>query len=350
MGRGRRAVRPGGGVAELLEVRGVRKHFPIRSGLFSRVTGSVKAVDGVDLKVPAGRTLGLVGESGCGKTTLSRCILRLIEPTAGEVLYEGRDLLKLNARAMRAARRHVQIIFQDPYTSLNPRMSVGSIVGEPLSIHKIARGAERRKMVADLLATVGLEPTAMSKYPHEFSGGQRQRIGIARALALKPSFIVADEPVSSLDVSIQAQILNLMIDLQEQRGIAYLFIAHDLRVVEKLADNVAVMYLGRIVEQAPTSTLFAAPLHPYTQALLEAIPTVDPATRRQRLVVPGDLPSPAAPPPGCHFHPRCPVAVDACRQIEPPLLTIAPGHQVACHLVKPEQAQTPSPAASGSRA
>jgi oligopeptide/dipeptide ABC transporter ATP-binding protein len=325
----------------LLEVRGLKKHFPIHSGIFGRVTGHVRAVDGVDLTLEAGRTLALVGESGSGKTTLGRCVLRLIEPTAGTVAFEGRNVLEYDARTMRAARRQMQIIFQDPYSSLNPRMKVATIVGEPFAIHKLARGAERREKVAGLLRTVGLDVAAMDKYPHEFSGGQRQRIGIARALALAPKLIVADEPVSALDVSIQAQILNLMVDLQAQLGVAYLFIAHDLRIVEHISDTVAVMYLGRIVEVAPTRALFAAPAHPYTQALLAAIPVIDPRTRRRRVIVPGDMPSPAAPPPGCRFHTRCPVVIERCRTEEPPLLGIGgaqgvgAGHLAACHLVGP---------------
>lgn len=327
----------GGGtmMPNLLEVTGLRKHYPIRGGFFGRVTGQVRAVDGVDLTLAAGRTLGLVGESGSGKTTLGRCVLRLIEPTAGSVAFEGLDVLKFNARAMRAARRQMQIVFQDPYSSLNPRMTVGSIVGEPFAIHKLARGQQRKDQVAELLGRVGIEPAAMKKYPHEFSGGQRQRIGIARALALKPKMIVADEPVSALDVSIQAQILNLLVDLQKQFQMAYLFIAHDLRIVEHISDTVAVMYLGRIVEYATTAALFSSPAHPYTRALMDAIPVIDPATRRTRVIVPGDIPSPAAPPPGCHFHPRCPVAVDMCRTMEPPLIDIGGGHLAACHLATP---------------
>ncbi len=321
---------------DLLEVRGLKKHFPIRGGLFGRVTGHVRAVDGVDLTLPPGRTLALVGESGSGKTTLGRCVLRLIEPTEGAVVFEGRDVLAFDSRTLRAARRQMQIIFQDPYSSLNPRMTVSAIVGEPFAIHRIARGRRRAEMVSELLATVGLDASALPKYPHEFSGGQRQRIGIARALALKPRFIVADEPVSSLDVSIQAQILNLMVDLQQRFGMAYLFIAHDLRIVEHLSDAVAVMYLGRIVEQAPTRRLFEGPRHPYTQALLAAVPTLDPATRRRRVIVPGDMPSPASPPPGCRFHTRCPVVEDICRTVEPPLVDVGGGHIAACHLVKPE--------------
>jgi len=323
------------GTGRLLDVRGLTKHYPIRRGLFGRVTGQVRAVDGVDLWVEAGATLGLVGESGSGKTTLGRCVLRLVEPTSGSVLFEGTDVLALDARRMRAMRRHMQIIFQDPYSSLNPRMTVGTIVGEPFAIHGLARGEERRRAVAGLLETVGLDASAMKKYPHEFSGGQRQRIGIARALALKPRLIVADEPISALDVSIQAQILNLLVDLQDRFGIAYLFIAHDLRVVEHVTDRTAVMYLGRIVEYAATAELFATPRHPYTQALLAAIPSIDPETRRTRLIVPGDIPSPAAPPPGCRFHTRCPVAIDDCRRVEPPLVDIGGGHLASCHLVPP---------------
>ncbi len=330
---------------ELLEVRGLKKHFPIRGGVFGRVTGHVRAVDGIDLSLAAGKTLGLVGESGSGKTTLGRCVLRLVQPSDGSVLFEGRDILDLNARDLRAARRHMQIIFQDPYSSLNPRMTVGAIVGEPFAIHKLARGQERSRRVAELLGTVGLDASAAARYPHEFSGGQRQRIGIARALALNPHLIVADEPVSALDVSIQAQILNLMVDLQKQFGMAYLFIAHDLRIVEHITDHVAVMYLGKIVEQGPTRVLFAAPSHPYTQALLASIPVIDPETRRRRMIVPGDVPSAASPPPGCRFHTRCPVVVDVCRSEEPPLIDIGGGHLAACHLVQPGSPPPRMPAA-----
>jgi len=319
----------------LLEVRGLRKHFPIRRGIFSRVSGWVRAVDGVDLTVREGETLGLVGESGSGKTTTGRCILRLIEPTAGSVRFDGADLLSLSPSEMRRMRRQLQVIFQDPYSSLNPRMMVGSIVGEPLAIHRIARGAERRDRVAELLRRVGLDPSAMKRYPHEFSGGQRQRIGIARALALRPKLIICDEPVSALDVSIQAQVVNLLMDLQEEFSLTYLFIAHDLSVVEHISDRVAVMYLGKIVEVADAETLYRQPKHPYTQALLSAIPVPDPEARPRRILLKGDLPSPAAPPPGCAFHTRCPVAIDICPKVEPPLLDLGEGHQASCHLAQP---------------
>ncbi len=320
--------------APLLEVRGLAKHFPIRRGLFTRVSGWVRAVDGVSLEIGPGETLALVGESGSGKTTTGRCILRLMEPTSGEVRFGGVDLLSLAPRDMRRMRRQIQVIFQDPYASLNPRMRVGTIVREPLDIHRIGAGRrERDAMVAGLLGRVGLDPTAMRRYPHEFSGGQRQRIGVARALALRPRLIVADEPVSALDVSVQAQVVNLLIDLQEEFGVAYLFIAHDLAVVERLADRVAVMYLGKLAEVAPTGEIFKNPLHPYTKALLQAIPVPDPARARERTVIRGDLPSPADPPPGCRFHTRCPVAVEICRRVEPPLVEVAPGHRAACHLV-----------------
>jgi oligopeptide/dipeptide ABC transporter ATP-binding protein len=325
---------PASAVAPLLEVRGLVKHFPIRRGLFARVSGWVRAVDGVSLEIGPGETLALVGESGSGKTTTGRCILRLMEPTSGEVRFGGVDLLSLAPRDMRRMRRQIQVIFQDPYASLNPRMRVGTIVREPLDIHRIGAGRrERDAMVEELLGRVGLDPSAMRRYPHEFSGGQRQRIGVARALALRPRLIVADEPVSALDVSVQAQVVNLLIDLQEEFGIAYLFIAHDLAVVERLADRVAVMYLGKLAEVAPAGEIFKNPLHPYTRALLQAIPIPDPGRARERTVIRGDLPSPADPPPGCRFHTRCPVAIDVCRRVEPPLVEVAPGHRAACHLV-----------------
>ena len=317
----------------LLEVRGLQKHFPIRRGVFSRVSGWLRAVDGVDLTIREGETLGLVGESGSGKTTTGRCILRLIEPTAGSVRFQGVDLLSLSSSGMRKMRRELQVIFQDPYGSLNPRMKVGSIVGEPLAIHRIARGSEREERVAELLRRVGLDPSMMRRYPHEFSGGQRQRIGIARALALKPKLIICDEPVSALDVSIQAQVVNLLMDLQEEFSLTYLFIAHDLSIVEHISDRVAVMYLGKIVEMADAETLYREPKHPYTQALLSAIPVPDPEARARRILLKGDLPSPASPPPGCSFHTRCPVAIDICSRVEPPLLAVGGGHLASCHLV-----------------
>ncbi len=320
-------------VAPLLEVRDLTKRFPIRRGLFSRVSGYVRAVDGVSLNVAPGETLALVGESGSGKTTTGRCILRLMEPTSGSVRFDGVDLLALRPTEMRRMRRQIQVIFQDPYGSLNPRMKVGTIVREPLEIHRIGGSRkERDAMVAGLLERVGLDPAMMRRYPHEFSGGQRQRIGVARALALKPRLIIADEPVSALDVSVQAQVINLLIDLQEEYRVAYLFIAHDLALVERIADRVAVMYLGKIVEAAPTAEIFRNPIHPYTRALLQAIPVADPERVRERVVISGDLPSPADPPPGCRFHTRCPVAVEACPRVEPPLVEVAPGHWAACHL------------------
>ena len=294
--------------APVIEVRDLRTHFPIRRGVFSRTVGQVKAVDGVSFDVREGKTLGLVGESGCGKTTVGRTILRLIPHTSGEVRYRGRDLLALGGRELRGLRRHMQIIFQDPVSSLNPRMTVGNIIGEPIQVHGIARGRARDEMVAGLLERVGLDPSYAARYPHEFSGGQRQRIGIARALALNPDFIVCDEPVSALDVSIQSQILNLLDDLQRERRIAYLFIAHNLAVVEHFSDEVAVMYLGRIVERAGADDLYANPKHPYTMSLLSAIPEADPRPKRVRIVLPGEVPSPSNPPTGCPFHPRCPLA------------------------------------------
>jgi oligopeptide/dipeptide ABC transporter ATP-binding protein len=317
----------------LLEVADLRKYFPIRRGIFSSVSSWVRAVDGVSLRIGAGETLALVGESGSGKTTTGRCILRLLEPTSGAVRFDGIDLLSLPPRAMRRMRRQIQVVFQDPYASLNPRMRVRTIVREPLDIHGIGGNRrERDEMVAALLRRVGLDPGMGDRYPHEFSGGQRQRIGVARALALKPRLIIADEPVSALDVSVQAQVINLLIDLQEEFKIAYLFIAHDLAVVERIADRVAVMYLGQIVEEAPRGEIFKNPLHPYTRALLQAIPIPDPARARERQVLRGDPPSPAQPPPGCRFHTRCPSAVAECPRVEPPLLEVGRGHWVACHL------------------
>jgi oligopeptide transport system ATP-binding protein len=318
----------------LLEVRNLKKYFPVGGGLFSTRKGEVRAVDGVNLTVEEGETLGIVGESGCGKSTLGRTILRLIEPTAGEVRFEGKDLMKLSARDLRRMRREMQIIFQDPYASLNPRMRVGEIVGEGLEIHKLARGRQKRERVMELLHQVGLRPDHYDRYPHEFSGGQRQRIGIARALAVNPRFIVADEPVSSLDVSIQAQIINLMQELQQKMHLTYFFISHDLRVVEHLSHRVAIMYLGKIVEIAPSETIYRDAKHPYTRALLSAVPLPDPEHKKERIMLQGDVPSPVNPPPGCSFHPRCAYREDICDKVEPELES-ADGHGVSCHVFGP---------------
>jgi len=316
---------------KLVEVENLKTHFPIRKGLFSKTVGHVKAVDGVSFKIPAGKTLGLVGESGCGKTTLGRTILRLIPHSDGAVRFDGVDVFTQPAKAMRNLQRDMQIIFQDPYGSLNPRMTVGNIVGESLTAHKVTTGRGRRKKVAELLDKVGLSQHHAGRYPHEFSGGQRQRIGIARALALEPRFIVCDEPVSALDVSIQSQIINLLEELQGQYGLTYLFIAHDLAVVEHISDYVAVMYLGRVVEYASRDELFANPTHPYTKALISAIPKPDPSKRSQRIVLSGQVPSPSNPPSGCHFHPRCPLAEERCRSQQQKLqLTGGGEHEIAC--------------------
>jgi oligopeptide transport system ATP-binding protein len=320
----------------LLTVKGLHKYFPIRAGLFSKHVADVRAVDGVDFAVCAGETLGLVGESGSGKTTIGRAILRLIPATKGEIVFDGRSVLGLGRRALRALRKEMQIIFQDPYASLNPRMTVGAILREPLAIHRIAKGRAADERVAELLRMVGLAPYHANRYPHEFSGGQRQRIGIARALAVGPKFIVADEPVSALDVSIQAQVINLLEDLQAQLGLTYLFIAHDLSVVRHIATRVAVMYVGKIVEIGSRDDLYSRPLHPYTQALLSAIPVPDPAAerRRTRIILSGDVPSPVNPPSGCRFHTRCPIAFERCSREEPVLRDYGGEHYAACHWVE----------------
>ncbi|WP_374447758.1 ABC transporter ATP-binding protein [Stella sp.] len=330
----------------LLEVEGLAKHFPVRRGLLQRVQGHVKAVDGVSFRLAAGETLAVVGESGCGKSTLGRLVLRLIEPTAGAVRWRGEDIFGLPPARMRALRREMQIVFQDPYASLNPRLTVGQMLAEPLMLHGIARGAAAAARVTELLALVGLAPEHARRYPHEFSGGQRQRIGIARALAAGPRLLVGDEPVSALDVSIRAQVVNLLQDLQRRLGLAYLFVSHDLGVVRHIADRVAVMYLGRIVETAPKAALYAGPRHPYTAALLAAIPVADPRLKRDRPILEGDVPSPMAPPPGCRFHTRCAHAVDRCRSEVPPLDQDGDGHAVACWRWR-ELAPLPSAAAEG---
>jgi len=317
----------------LLRVENLVKHFPVKGGLFARTVDKVHAVDGVSFEVEAGETLGLVGESGCGKSTTGRCILRLIEPTSGEVWFDGKNVTALEAEPLRAMCREMQIIFQDPYASLNPRMTVGAIVGEALVIHRLAKTQrEFEQRVAQLLETVGLHPQHMRRYPHEFSGGQRQRIGIARALAVSPRLIVCDEPVSALDVSIQAQVINLLEDLQDTFRLTYVFIAHDLSVVEHISTRIAVMYLGRIVEVAPARELYTSPRHPYTEALLSAVPIPDPAVKRKRVVLQGDVPNPIRPPAGCHFHPRCPHVMERCRVETPLLREIGPGRKAACHL------------------
>ncbi|MBI3853874.1 MAG: dipeptide ABC transporter ATP-binding protein [Verrucomicrobia bacterium] len=347
-------------MSALLEVQNLKVHFPVKHGVFSRVRAHVKAVDDVSFSVAPGETLGLVGESGCGKTTLGRAIVRLVEPTAGSVLFEGEDLARMSGATLRARRRKLQMIFQDPYGSLNPRMTIEDVIGEALDIHGLAHSesrkqkaesrnsqslltsaatrpekkSARRARVAELLAAVGLDVAYAQRYPHEFSGGQRQRIGIARALAVEPKLIVCDEPVSALDVSVQAQIINLLQDLQQERGIAYLFIAHDLAVVEHISQRVMVMYLGKVVELAEAKTLLRAPKHPYTQALISAVPEVDPDTKRKRIVLAGDVPSPIHPPPGCPFHPRCPIAEARCQTEVPGLREVTAGHWVSCHLAK----------------
>jgi len=318
----------------LVEVKNLVKYFPVRSGLLQRVQGWVKAVDDVSFTIYRGETLGLVGESGCGKTTLGRAILRLIEPTRGQVWFDGKDILVLGRRQFKRIQRDMQIIFQDPFTSLDPRMPIGQSVGEGLAIHRVGDQRARHDRVQQALAKVGLYPEHARRYPHEFSGGQRQRIGVARALVMQPKFIVCDEPVSALDVSIQSQVLNLLRDLQAEFNLTYLFVAHNLSVVEHISDRVAVMYLGKIVELAEREELFSNPLHPYTHALMSAIPVPNPSMRRDRIILKGDVPSPLNPPPGCRFHPRCPIAVDICSKVEPEFKEIKKGHWAACHLAE----------------
>ena len=317
----------------LLNVKNLVKHFPIKGGLLGKTVGAVKAVDGVSFFIREGETLGMVGESGCGKSTTGRVVLRLLEATSGEVWFEDKNVLTLSKEAMRAQRRKMQIIFQDPYASLNPRMTIGSIIGEAMEIHGIAKGKDKEEKVMSLLETVGLGAHHMNRYPHEFSGGQRQRIGVARALAVDPKLVICDEPVSALDVSIQAQVINLMQDLQEQFGLTYLFIAHDLSVVKHISDRVAVMYLGKIVELAEKDELYRNPQHPYTQALLSAIPIPDPVTKRERIILEGDVPSPVNPPKGCHFHTRCKYAMPICKESDPEFKDYGSEHFVACHLL-----------------
>ncbi len=322
---------------KLLEIKNLKKYFPVKEGVFRKTVAHVKAVDDISFFIKRGETLGLVGESGCGKSTAGRTILRLLEATEGEIWFEGKNLLDLDKKELREMRKEMQIIFQDPYASLNPRMTVADIVGEPIDIHNLASSKkERNDRVAEILDTVGLGPEYMKRYPHEFSGGQRQRIGVARALAVDPSLIIADEPVSALDVSIQAQVINLLQDLQTDFDLTYLFIAHDLSVVKHISDRVAVMYLGKLVELADKKELFDDPKHPYTQSLLSAIPVADPTYEKERIILEGDVPSPVDPPSGCRFHPRCPYAMDVCSEIEPEFKDYGDGHYAACHLLEQE--------------
>lgn len=320
---------------KILEVKNLKKYFPVKAGFLNRHVADVKAVDDISFYVRKGETLGMVGESGCGKTTAGRTIIRLYEPTAGQIIFEGKDIVPLSEKEMEPVRRKLQMVFQDPFASLNPRMTVGDIVGEPMEIHGLATGKEKTERVHELLRTVGLLPEHAGRYPHEFSGGQRQRIGMARALAVEPKFIIADEPISALDVSIQAQVINMLEELQEKMGLTYLFIAHDLSMVKHISNRVAVMYLGKIVEIAPSNELYDKPLHPYTRALLSAIPIADPAVeeKRRRIILEGDVPSPLNPPSGCRFRTRCPMAKPECADAVPELKEAAPDHMVACHLI-----------------
>jgi len=324
----------GNGKTPLVEVKDLQKYFAVRSGLLQRVSAWVKAVDGVSFTVNPGETLGLVGESGCGKTTVGRTILRLIPATKGSVTFDGTDVFRAGKQQLKAMRRQMQIIFQDPYSSLDPRIPVGESIGEGLLVHGMRDARERNRIVIDTLKRVGLEPYHSRRFPHEFSGGQRQRIGIARALAMQPKFIVCDEPVSALDVSIQSQVLNILKDLQRDFGLTYMFIAHNMSVVRHISDRVAVMYLGKIVELSDNPSLYGEPLHPYTQALMSAIPVPDPKFKRQRIILPGDVPSPLNPPSGCRFHPRCPVAIERCKTDDPPLEELKPGHWAACWVAR----------------
>jgi len=316
----------------LLEVKGLKKYFPIRGGVLQSTVGHVRAVDGVDFTVHQGKTLGVVGESGCGKSTMGRSVLRLIEPTSGEVSFEGKNILSMSKQQMRVMRRQMQIVFQDPYASLNPRYSIEKTLVEPMEIHNLYSKKERLERVKNLLERVGLDPDYAQRFPHEFSGGQRQRIGIARALTLNPKLIILDEPVAALDVSVQSQVLNLLEDLQKEFNLTYVFVAHDLSVVRHISDDILVMYLGKMAEKADSETLFVDPLHPYTKALLSAVPVPDPDYKRERIILQGDMPSPANPPSGCPFHTRCPVATDICSQKVPEWKEVKPNHLVACHL------------------